>query len=62
MGLIVAVANRGYGRDSPVSADDRPIRERLVAGAVEKPVLGAFVVLLLLMATGFLVGLILVVT
>ncbi|MFC7069734.1 hypothetical protein [Halobaculum lipolyticum] len=45
-----------------MSADDRPIRERLVAGAVEKPVLGGFVVLLLLMATGFLVGLILVVT
>ncbi|MFC7097864.1 hypothetical protein [Halobaculum marinum] len=45
-----------------MNGDDRTIRERLVAGAVEKPVLGVFVVLLLLMATGFLVGLVLVVT
>ena len=45
-----------------MSADDRSIRERLVAGAVEKPVLGVFVAVLLLMSAGFLVGLILVVT
>ncbi|MFC7136301.1 hypothetical protein [Halobaculum litoreum] len=45
-----------------MSADGRSVGERLVAGAVEKPVLGLFVVLLLVMATGFLVGLVLVVT
>ncbi|WP_277553829.1 hypothetical protein [Halobaculum limi] len=45
-----------------MSADDRSVSERLVAGAVEKPMLGFFVVFMLLMAVGFLVGLILVVT
>ncbi|MFC6787424.1 hypothetical protein ACFQFH_16615 [Halobaculum halobium] len=39
-----------------MSADGRSIREKLVAGAVEKPVLGVFVVLMLLMAAGFLVA------
>ncbi len=62
VGLTLGVANGGHGRDSPVSADGRSVGERLVAGAVEKPVLGLFVVLLLVMATGFLVGLVLVVT
>lgn len=45
-----------------MSADGRSIGERLLAGAVEKPVLGVFLALLLLMAAGFLVGLVLVVT
>jgi len=35
---------------------DDTIRAKLVAGAVEKPVLGVFVVLMLLMAAGFLVS------
>lgn len=38
---------------------DGSIRTKLVAGAVEKPVLGVFVVLMLLMAAGFLVAFVL---
>ncbi|MFB9825757.1 hypothetical protein [Halobaculum roseum] len=47
---------RRHGRDAVVSADGGSIREKLVAGAVEKPVLGVFVVLMLLMSAGFLLA------
>ncbi|SHG46086.1 hypothetical protein [Halobaculum gomorrense] len=39
-----------------MSADGGSTREKLVAGAVEKPVLGAFVAVMLLMAAGFLIA------
>ncbi|QZP37123.1 hypothetical protein [Halobaculum magnesiiphilum] len=39
-----------------MSADGGSISEKLVAGAVEKPVLGVFVVLMLLMSAGFLLA------
>lgn len=45
-----------------MNADDRSIGAKLLAGAVEKPMLGIFVGLLLLMAAGFLVALLFVIT
>ncbi|UIP00597.1 hypothetical protein Hbl1158_04340 [Halobaculum sp. CBA1158] len=44
-----------------MSGEDRSVSERLLAGAVEKPVLGVFMAVLLVMALGFLVALVLVV-
>ncbi|MXR42463.1 hypothetical protein GRX01_14080 [Halobaculum sp. WSA2] len=35
---------------------DDTVRAKLLAGAVEKPVLGVFVVVMLLMSVGFLVS------
>jgi hypothetical protein len=61
----------GAGRDGRADADADarvdPAREpgvagRLLAGVAEQPVLGAFVVLMLLMALGFLVAGLLVLT
>jgi len=55
--LSAPASKREYGRDPIVSGGgDDTIRAKLVAGAVEKPVLGVFVVLMLLMAAGFLVS------
>jgi hypothetical protein len=57
-------ATSGPGRgDGDGDASREPgVTERLLAGAAEQPVLGAFVLLMLLMALGFLVAGLLVLT
>lgn len=55
--LSAPTHKRGHGRDPIVSGGrDDTVRAKLLAGAVEKPVLGVFVALMLLMSVGFLVS------
>jgi hypothetical protein len=55
--------DRDRDRDVPVETASEPsVTGRLLAGVAEQPVLGGFVILMLLMALGFLVAGVLVLT